>query len=50
MNYYAQPRMTRDIDLAVSLTAADAETIVRLFEPDPFGNARSLSKLLEFFC
>lgn len=34
MNYYAQPRMTRDIDLVVSLSAADAETVVRLFKPD----------------
>ncbi len=34
MNYYAQPRMTRDIDLVVALAAADAETVVRLFEAD----------------
>ena len=34
MNYYAQPRMTRDIDLVVALTAADTEAIVRLFAPD----------------
>lgn len=34
MNYYAQPRMTRDIDLVVAITALDAETIVSLFEPD----------------
>ncbi|MFZ4695399.1 MAG: hypothetical protein ACOYMV_09755 [Verrucomicrobiia bacterium] len=34
MNYYAQPRMTRDIDLVVALAPADAETVVRLFSPD----------------
>jgi hypothetical protein len=34
MNYYAQPRMTRDIDLVVALTPADAEVVVRLFESD----------------
>ena len=34
MNYYAQPRMTRDIDLVVALTTADAEMVVRLFEAD----------------
>jgi hypothetical protein len=34
MNYYAQPRMTRDIDLVVALNPGDAETVVRLFEPD----------------
>jgi hypothetical protein len=31
MNYYAQPRMTRDIDVVVHLNAPDAEKIVRLF-------------------
>jgi hypothetical protein len=34
MNYYAQPRMTRDIDLVVALAPRDVETVVRLFEPD----------------
>jgi len=36
MNYYAQPRMTRDIDLVVALTPADTDTFVRLFETDYF--------------
>jgi len=34
MNYYAQPRMTRDIDLVVDLFGANVETIKRIFEPD----------------
>lgn len=34
MNYYALPRMTRDIDLVVALTTRDVEAIVRLFAPD----------------
>lgn len=34
MNYYAQPRMTRDIDLVVALTSQDTDTVVRLFAPD----------------
>jgi len=34
MNYYAQPRMTRDIDLVVALTPRDAELVVRLFRTD----------------
>ena len=38
MNYYAQPRMTRDIDLVVALTPADTETIVRLFTPDYYAS------------
>ena len=34
MNYYAHPRMTRDIDLVIALTPADTDRVVALFEPD----------------
>ena len=34
MNYYAQPRMTRDIDLVVALAPDDAGRIINLFRPD----------------
>ena len=34
MNYYAQPRMTRDIDVVVALEPKDAHTVVRLFTPE----------------
>ena len=34
MNYYGRPRMTRDIDLGVELSAADTERVSRLFERD----------------
>jgi len=34
MNYYAQPRMTRAIDLVVALAGRDIETVVHLFHPD----------------
>jgi hypothetical protein len=34
MNYYAQPRMTRDIDLVVALNGTHTDTFVRLFETD----------------
>ena len=34
MNYYAQPRMTRDIDIVVALGTTDVDPIVRLFTPD----------------
>ncbi|MEY2488378.1 MAG: hypothetical protein QOC70_320 [Verrucomicrobiota bacterium] len=34
MNYYAQPRMTRDIDVVVALTPADAGKVVALFSRD----------------
>jgi hypothetical protein len=33
-NYYAVPRMTRDIDLVVELSAADADRLCALFERD----------------
>ena len=36
MNYYAQPRMTRDIDLVVELEASDAAKLVSAFAPDYF--------------
>lgn len=34
MNYYAEPRMTRDIDIVVALGAGTAGLIVAMFEPD----------------
>lgn len=43
MNYYAQPRMTRDIDLVVALSAQDTDTIVRLFTPDYYVSREAVS-------
>jgi hypothetical protein len=34
LNYYALPRMTRDIDLVVALKPSDTPSLVRLFTPD----------------
>lgn len=34
LNYYAVPRMTRDIDLVVELGPGDADRLVQLFEHD----------------
>jgi hypothetical protein len=34
MNYYTRPRMTRDIDIVVSLHRKDVDTIVTLFAND----------------
>jgi hypothetical protein len=42
MNYYAQPRMTRDIDLVVALAPADADKIVDLFRPDYYVSAEAV--------
>jgi len=34
MNYYAQPRMTRDIDVVVALRPGDAGRVVEMFSAD----------------
>lgn len=34
MNYYAEPRMTRDIDLVVALVPKDVETVIQIFAAD----------------
>ena len=46
MNYYAEPRMTRDIDLVVALTPADAETIVRIFSPDYYVSPEAVQEAI----
>jgi len=43
MNYYAQPRMTRDIDLVVALTSSDTDKVVRLFTPDYYVSREAIS-------
>ena len=43
MNYYAQPRMTRDIDLVVALTPADTDRLVPLFTPDYYVSREAVS-------
>jgi hypothetical protein len=34
MNYYAEPRMTRDIDIVIALIPADSTRLIQLFSPD----------------
>lgn len=46
MNYYAQPRMTRDIDLVVALDEVQAETIVHLFEVDYYVDGQAVSRAI----
>jgi len=43
MNYYAQPRMTRDIDLVVSLNETQAEAVFRLFEREYYLDRQSVA-------
>ncbi len=44
MNYYAQPRMTRDIDVVVALSAGDVEAILRLFSADYYVSRASVGE------
>ena len=46
MNYYAQPRMTRDIDLVVALAPGDGARIRSIFEPDYYVPADDLEQIL----
>src|ERR1700687_4033107 len=46
MNYYAQPRMTRDIDLVVALAGALAESFVRLFEEEYYVDRRAVAEAI----
>jgi hypothetical protein len=46
MNYYAQPRMTRDIDLVVSLDDSQREGFVRLFEQEYYFDRKALTNAI----
>lgn len=47
MNYYAQPRMTRDIDVVMDVRASDVEKLMKLLRPDCDHNyLRSRAKTL----
>jgi hypothetical protein len=47
MNYYAQPRMTRDVDVVVALGAGDAERVVGLFGGDYYVAGESVVRAIE---
>lgn len=44
MNYFAQPRMTRDIDVVVALPPGDVERVVKLFQPDYYVSPDAVAK------
>lgn len=46
MNYYAQPRMTRDIDVVAALDEADVEAFVQLFEADYYLDQQAVSRAI----
>jgi hypothetical protein len=43
MNYYAQPRMTRDIDIVLALAPRDTDAVQRLFTPDYYVSREAVS-------
>lgn len=46
LNYYAEPRMTRDIDLVVQLEQNDADRIVRLFDDDYYVDTKAVFRAI----
>src|SRR5262249_42339582 len=46
MNYYSQPRMTRDIDLVVEAKEKDIDTLLSIFAPDYYIDRNSVSRAI----
>ena len=46
LNYYAQPRLTRDIDLVVALRPTDTDRIVNLFTDDFYIDAEAVDNAI----
>jgi hypothetical protein len=46
MNFYAQPRMTRDIDLVVKLNSDQTDLLVRLFEAEYYVDRLAVAKAI----
>ena len=44
MNYYAQPRMTRDIDLVIKISPDQTDAFVALFEKEYYVDRRVVAK------
>ena len=47
MNHYAQPRMTRDIDLVVDLAAGDSQRVGELFGGDYYLSCDAVRRAIE---
>jgi hypothetical protein len=46
LSYYAEPRMTRDVDLVVELAGLDPKSIVALFTPDYYISEADVSRAI----
>ena len=42
MNYYAQPRMTRDIDVVIAIAPEDVHRLAASFRPSYYVNEESI--------
>ena len=47
MNFYAVPRMTRDIDIVVELSVADIDRVVQSFSPDYYVSRAAVSEAVD---
>ena len=47
MNYYAQPRMTRDIDVVIEITPEDVVRMTDLFRPDYYLSEQNIRDALK---
>jgi len=46
LSYYAQPRMTRDIDLVAELSGRDAKSVAALFAPDYYASEADIASAI----
>ena len=46
MNYYAQPRMTRDIDVVIAISRDDVGRVAALFRPDYYVSEENIRESL----
>jgi hypothetical protein len=46
MNYYAEPRMTRDIDMIIKIASDQTDVILRLFKDDYYVDRVAISKAI----
>src|SRR6202040_2423648 len=44
MNYYAVPRMTRDIDVVVAIGPDDVQPVTGLFQPDYYVSEQNIAE------
>ena len=47
MNYYAQPRMTRDIDVVIAIGPEDVGRVAALFRPDYYVSEENIRESLD---